>query len=208
MTNRAKSVGWNLNFQFGFLPKLSSHLSSQHVSVTANRTPWTRIQFLLPRVSRGWSLSTFFPYHLAKVDPLWKDILLKFPDYWTRVVSQKPTGIYDCKTSNKTHFCCVYHMPFQGKSWWCGWKDVHQELCELPGAPYASLRGLPYWCICKLVPTIYHHRFYAIPHGYLCDVDDNVISKCEVQMRSYIFMIVLNEYLSRETNSGFKTIKC
>lgn len=108
--NKAKSVAWNLNFQFGFLPKISSHLSSRHVSVTASRTPWTRIQFLLPRVSRGRSLSTFFPYH---VDPLWKEILLKFPDYWTRVVSQKPTGVYDYKTSNETHFllCLSYAVP-------------------------------------------------------------------------------------------------
>ena len=27
-----------------------------------------------------FSLSTFFPYNLAEVDPLWKDILLDFPE--------------------------------------------------------------------------------------------------------------------------------
>ena len=43
------------------------------------------------------SLSTLFPYYLAEVDPLWKEILLKFPNYWTRVVSTIPNGVEDAK---------------------------------------------------------------------------------------------------------------
>ena len=39
------------------------------------------------------SLSTLFPYSLAEVDPLWKAILLKFPDYWTRLVYIPPSGV-------------------------------------------------------------------------------------------------------------------
>ena len=42
-----------------------------------------------------FSLSTFSPYNLAEVDPLWKDILLDFPEYWTRVVSKSSTGEED-----------------------------------------------------------------------------------------------------------------
>jgi len=47
--------------------------------------------------NEGPSLSTLFPYYLAEVDPLWKEILLKFPNYWTRVVSTIPNGVDEAK---------------------------------------------------------------------------------------------------------------
>jgi hypothetical protein len=107
------------------------------------------------------SLYSLFPYYLSEVDPLWKDILLTFPDYWTRVVSHSNTYL----ESRKNFDVALIHRAGTNPDNVAERARVTNVMNPRP-TPDITIRGL-HLCICERIPTVYHHRFLtcAIPNA-------------------------------------------
>ena len=138
-----------------------------------------------------FSFSTLFPYHLAEVDPLWKDILLNFPEYWTRVISKSSTG--EEEVSSKLFGVAIIRRSGTNPDDAAEKARVRKFLDLLE--PHMSQFGASLINVyaSSSLPSITTDFIHVPPTSmYLCDVDDNPGSKCEDQMPSYIFMMVLH----------------
>jgi len=148
------------------------------------------------------SLSTLFPYYLAEVDPLWKEILLKFPNYWTRVVSTIPSSVNDAKGTSRPRSSTLFGVAIirrcranpDGATERARVKDFLERLegsmqmqCDSFSIDVYASSSLP------SITTDFNH----IPPSfkYLRD-DDKATSG---QMPSYIIAIVLDGHTPRRT---------
>jgi len=149
------------------------------------------------------SFSTLFPYYLAEVDPLWKEILLKFPEYWTRVISKSPTCNYDAKTISgdmSTKLFGVALIRRSGINPDDATEGAHvKDFMDLL-QPHMSTFGaslINVYASSSLPSFTASFEDVSSPIQapvYPCDVDENIVSECEVQMPSYIFVMVLEGY--------------
>jgi hypothetical protein len=140
-----------------------------------------------------FSLSTLFPYHLAEVDPLWKDI----PEYWTRVISKSSaTGEEDAEAMSSKLFGVAIIRRSGANPNDAAEKARVKNFMDLL-EPHMSQFGASLIDVyaSSSLPSVTTDFIHVPPTStYLRDLDDNAVSECKVQMPSYIFMVVLDGY--------------